>query len=85
MLLYYQPVFKADGKQISHLEALLRWQHPEQGLLEAKDFIKNAERPGIVEQIGDWVLRTVFQQIQTWRQSDIITLPVAINISGSHF
>lgn len=81
-LLYYQPqVDVATGCTVG-MEALLRWQHPEQGLLLPESFIAVAEESGLIGAIGDWVLRQVYAQARNW-SADGLQLPrIAINLSG---
>ncbi|KTD11120.1 inner membrane protein [Legionella gratiana] len=82
---YYQPVYSALKHQPVHFEALVRWQHPEHGLLPAKSFISIAEKTGLIVSIGQWVLNEVLKEIRRWKENNIIPLPVAVNISGAQF
>ncbi len=79
-ILYYQPQFD-DSNQLIAAEALLRWQHPEKGMMSPADFIPVAEETGLILAIGDWVLREACKQLQHWPN-----LPhLAINISPKEF
>jgi EAL domain-containing protein (putative c-di-GMP-specific phosphodiesterase class I) len=71
--------------QLTHFEALLRWQHPRRGLMSAQDFILLAEKTGLILAIGEWVLTTVCQQIKTWQVAGIPIVPIAVNMSGEQF
>ncbi|OWW21560.1 hypothetical protein AYR66_20775 [Noviherbaspirillum denitrificans] len=67
------------------LEALIRWRHPEMGLLPPLQFIPIAEEVGLIEQIGEWVVRSACRQHEAWRQQGLLHGPVSINISASQF
>ena len=77
--LHYQPVIY-DGK-IKSVEALVRWQHPEEGLLAPADFIPIAERSGLILPVGEWVLKTACAQALKWRRQFVPQLRVAVNVS----
>ena len=78
---YYQPeVSLSQGRTIA-VEALVRWEHPERGLLEPKEFVPLAEETGIIVDIGAWVLREACRQIAVWRR-DRADLEVAVNVSA---
>lgn len=66
-ILYYQPIIRMDDRRLDGFEALIRWNHPERGLLEPPDFIPKAEEIGLINQIGNWVLREAGRQLNTWR------------------
>jgi diguanylate cyclase (GGDEF)-like protein/PAS domain S-box-containing protein len=80
LLLYYQP--KVDGRTgaLTGVEALVRWQHPERGLLPPDEFIPLAEYTGLIQPLSLWVLRTALLQCQAWRQMGR-EVPVAVNLS----
>ncbi|MEJ2480916.1 MAG: EAL domain-containing protein [Acidihalobacter sp.] len=82
LLLHYQPQFDAAGEHVNGLEALLRWQHPERGLLYPGDFIHLAEEAGLIGHLTEWVLDTALQQVRTWRSAGIAPPRVAINLSA---
>ena len=67
MQLYYQPVLDLRTGRLLKAEALLRWQHPQRGLLAPLDFIALAESSGLIAEIGDWVFRAAVEQLQRWR------------------
>jgi diguanylate cyclase (GGDEF)-like protein/PAS domain S-box-containing protein len=79
--LLYQPLVDLCSGRISGLEALLRWAHPQRGLLSAADFIEVAEDSGLIGQIGDWVLRRACQDIRAWHHAGHQDAVVAINVS----
>lgn len=83
---YYQPQVNISTGEISKMEALLRWQHPELGLITAEKFIPLAEETGLIVPIGEWVLRTACAQNKAWQESlDLPLLSVAVNISARQF
>lgn len=81
LVLHYQPIVGVRNKRIIGCEALVRWNHPEMGLLYPGDFIGQAEESGLIVQLGQWVINEVCRQIQQWEQEDKIPPPVSINIS----
>ena len=84
-LLHYQPkVNLADGA-ITGFEALLRWQHPERGLVPPADFISILEDTALIIPVGDWVLATVCKQLKQWQAMGLRVQPVAVNLSARQF
>ncbi|WP_419420165.1 EAL domain-containing protein [Legionella sp. D16C41] len=81
--LFYQPLLSVSSNKIIGVEALLRWNHPELGLLLPGTFIAIAEKTGLITPIGNWVLRTACKQIKQWQQTISADLTVAVNVSGS--
>jgi EAL domain-containing protein (putative c-di-GMP-specific phosphodiesterase class I) len=78
---YYQPeVSAAQGRMVA-VEALVRWEHPERGLLSPGEFIPMAEETGLIIEIGEWVLNEACRQIAAWRQ-DGADIDVAVNVSA---
>jgi EAL domain-containing protein (putative c-di-GMP-specific phosphodiesterase class I) len=80
-LVYYQPKVDLASGHIVGLEALVRWQHPEQGLVMPNDFIPVAEETGLIQLLGQQVLKKVCDQLVIWRSAGI-AVPVAVNISS---
>lgn len=79
--LYYQPQLNLDRDQIIGFEALLRWKHPEQGLVPPSEFIPLAEETGLIAPIGEWTLRQACADAAHWPKG----IKVAVNISAAHF
>ena len=83
--LYYQPSFDLETGRITGAEALLRWNHPEHGLIEPDDFISIAEDIGLIVPIGDWVLKTALAEAHGWRSITDRELRVSVNVSARQF
>ncbi|HHH73043.1 MAG TPA: EAL domain-containing protein, partial [Sulfuricurvum sp.] len=82
---YYQPILGSDTMEIISAEALIRWHHPEQGLVMPGDFIPFAEETGMIAKIDKWVLETVIASLRRWHQNPQNRIvPVSVNISGRH-
>ena len=81
LLLYYQPVVDKTGTIVG-VEALLRWQHPERGLILPTDFIGINEDTGIIVGVGQWVLKTACNQLKRWHDMGFESLFAAVNISA---
>lgn len=84
-LLHYQPKANLASGEISGLEALLRWQHPERGLVLPLEFISILEDTGLIVAVGEWVLRAVCAQIGHWQAQGMPPRPVAVNLSARQF
>ncbi len=84
-VLHYQPKVEIGSGRILSLEALIRWRHPEQGMIYPGDFIPVAERSGLIKKIGDWVVRRACQQIKEWQSAGHLTRSVAVNVSPNQF
>ena len=83
--LFYQPQLDIEAKQIIGVEALLRWTHPEKGLLSAASFIPLAEETGLILTIGEWVLQTACRHNTSLQKAGYKPMRVAVNISGLQF
>ncbi len=82
LVLYYQPqISLADGR-ITGVEALIRWEHPELGLLPPGRFLQVAEDSGLIIHMGNWILQTACQQMSAWKKSGFRLERMAVNLSG---
>jgi diguanylate cyclase (GGDEF)-like protein/PAS domain S-box-containing protein len=83
--LLYQPKVDADSGSIIGCEALIRWVHPDEGVIGPDAFIPLAEEIGLIHQLGQWVLRRACDDLARWRVAGAPVVPVAVNLSGSQF
>jgi EAL domain-containing protein (putative c-di-GMP-specific phosphodiesterase class I) len=83
--LVYQPIVELKTGHIRKAEALIRWNHPELGLIPPNDFIELAESIGLIEEIGEWVFQTAAQQVQEWRKSIDPQMQISVNKSPLQF
>ncbi len=82
--LHYQPIVQLNTGEIHKAEALIRWQHPQRGLVSPMDFIPLAESTGLIVEIGDWVYEEAAKQVKIWRES-ILNFQISINKSPVQF
>jgi diguanylate cyclase (GGDEF)-like protein/PAS domain S-box-containing protein len=85
LFLMFQPAVDVATGAITCWEALLRWRHPELGLVPPDKFIRIAENNGLIVPIGEWVLRTACAQAKAWNEQGLLTVPVAVNVSAVQF
>ncbi len=83
--LHYQPIIEPNSGAVKALEALLRWQHPELGMIPPLDFISLAESSGMIIPLGEWVLQTACAQNKAWQQQGLAPVRVAVNLSALQF
>jgi diguanylate cyclase (GGDEF)-like protein len=81
---HYQPLFEIDGRQLIGMEALMRWERPDEGLVAPNDFIPVAEETGLIVALGQWILNAATEQLAGWQTElhGIDQLGIAINVSG---
>lgn len=82
--LHFQPVINLQTSEVISAEALIRWKHPERGLIPPLDFIPYAQETGLINTIGEWVINRACKTIKAWALAGI-TIPIAINISARQF
>jgi diguanylate cyclase (GGDEF)-like protein/PAS domain S-box-containing protein len=85
LILHYQPVLSLTSGRIVEMEALVRWQHPEKGLIMPGSFIDLAEKAGMMVPLGDWVIGRAARQLKAWQGHGFPDMRVAINMSPSQF
>ena len=85
LLLHYQPKVDMRTGRITGVEALIRWQHPDLGIVSPVQFIPLAEETGLIVPIGEWVLTTACQQCRAWQQMGLPAPRIAINLSARQF
>ena len=85
LVLHYQPKVDVASGRVVGMEALVRWQHPERGLVLPGEFIPFAEATGLIVPLGNWVLREACAQAREWQERGIEELVMAVNISGVQF
>jgi EAL domain-containing protein (putative c-di-GMP-specific phosphodiesterase class I) len=84
-MLYYQPQVNSETGRITGAEALIRWRHPEKGMIPPGKFIPIAEESGLIIPIGEWVLREACRQNSVWQKECPFPVPVAVNLSAMQF
>jgi EAL domain-containing protein (putative c-di-GMP-specific phosphodiesterase class I) len=82
---YYQPILSMASGEINGVEALVRWNHPQRGMLLPQDFIHEAEEVGLILPIGEFVLRKACLQAKAWRDAGSSSLWISVNLSGRQF
>ncbi len=83
--LYYQPIVDISSKKVTCVEALIRWNHPQLGLLAPYKFLEIAEQRGLMVKIGSWVLRQACQQNAAWCAAGLVGMTVCVNLSPVQF
>ena len=80
--LYYQPIVNTNSGKLTRVEALLRWDHPDLGIIAPDYFIHLAEETGLIFQIGEWVIREACSQFRAWNKGGILMPNVSVNVSA---
>jgi len=83
--LHYQPKLGIRSRQVTGVEALLRWTHPERGPVSPAKFVPVAEQAGLIADLGRWVLEAACQQLEAWSGTSLESIRIAINLSGEQF
>jgi diguanylate cyclase (GGDEF)-like protein len=84
-VLYYQPLVATETGGITGVEALLRWRHPEQGMIFPNQFVPQLEELGLMADVGNWVLRTACAQNAAWQKAGLTPVRVMVNLSSTQF
>ena len=85
LILYYQPKFEITSGRLVGAEALVRWLHPERGIVPPSEFIPLAETTGLIVQVGEWVLEQACAQAAIWQKAGIAPFRLAVNVSAREF
>ena len=85
LVVFYQPLIDLETNKLLGMEALLRWKHPEKGMISPGDFIPLAEETGLIEPIGEWVLRAACTQNKEWQDAGYPPVKVSVNMSARQF
>ena len=83
--IHYQPQVDAITREIVAVEALIRWDHPERGTILPSEFIPLCEETGLIQSLGDWLLESVCEDLNVWKQMDLTLPRVAVNMSAKQF
>ena len=83
--LFYQPTIDLESGVISGAEALMRWRHPEKGLVQPDQFIPAAEASGLIIPMGRWALGEACRQAKAWQNAGLPAIPIAVNVSALQF
>ena len=84
-VIHYLPIVDIDKSEIVGVEGLLRWQHPDKGMIHPSDFIPNVEDSGLIIALGDWVVHSVCKQIRVWQDAGLKDQRVSINLAPRQF
>ncbi len=84
-VVFYQPQLNVAELRLVGIEALVRWRHPERGLLDPSEFIEFAEARGLIDEIGLYVLREACRQNKAWQAAGFAALPISVNVSAAQF
>jgi diguanylate cyclase (GGDEF)-like protein len=85
LVLHYQPMIDLEARAMTGIEALVRWRHPERGLVWPREFVPIAEESGLIVPIGRWVLRQACCQARAWQDAGLPAMPIAVNVSATEF
>lgn len=85
LVVHFQPVINLEDKKLISMEALLRWKHPKKGMVSPADFIPLAEETGLIESIGEWVLRAACAQNKKWQDAGYPPVTMSVNMSARQF
>jgi len=84
-LIHYQPIVDIHKNEITGVEALLRWQHPDKGMIHPTDFLSTVEDCGLIIAMGEWLIFSICKQIRMWQDADVQNQNVSINLAPRQF
>jgi len=84
-LIHYQPVIDLNKNEIVGVEALLRWQHPDKGMIQPTDFVPTVENSGLIIALGEWMIFSVCKQIRVWQDAGLKNQNVSLNLASRQF
>jgi diguanylate cyclase (GGDEF)-like protein len=85
LFLQYQPKIDLQGGGLAGFEALLRWRHPQHGVVSPEEFVPILEETGLIVPVGEWLVRTAVKQMAAWHAAGLPEVPVAVNLSARQF
>ena len=85
LFLQYQPKIALGSGKLAGFEVLLRWRHPEHGVVSPEEFVPIAEETGLIAPIGEWIVKTAIGQLAAWREAGLPQVPLAVNLSARQF
>jgi diguanylate cyclase (GGDEF)-like protein len=83
--LFYQPKMRLDSRELSGAEALLRWRHPQRGLVPPAEFVPLAEESALIVSLGEWAIQAACRQLRQWDAGRLQRVPIAVNVSPRQF
>jgi diguanylate cyclase (GGDEF)-like protein len=84
-LIHYQPIIDIHENEISGVEALLRWQHPDKGMIQPEDFVSALEDSGLIIALGEWLISSVCKQMSLWQDAGLKGQNISINLAARQF
>ncbi|MDH5387758.1 MAG: EAL domain-containing protein [Gammaproteobacteria bacterium] len=85
LVIHYQPTIDIHNNEIAGVEALLRWQHPEKGIINPEDFLQVAIESGLIVPIGEWMIKTICHQLRIWKEAGMENQNISINLMAKQF
>ncbi|MDH5611405.1 MAG: EAL domain-containing protein [Gammaproteobacteria bacterium] len=85
LVIHYQPTIDVHNNEIAGVEALLRWQHPEKGIIAPDDFLQVAIESGLIVPIGEWMINTICHQLRVWKDAGMENQNISINLTAKQF
>lgn len=85
LVIHYQPKIDVHSNEIAGVEALLRWQHPDKGIISPEDFLQVAIESGLIVPIGEWMINTICHQLRVWKDAGMEDQSISINLTAKQF